>query len=594
MLLTCDVECYRNYFLIMFYSIKHDKYTYIEVFNGSDYDKAKLKKLLTHHTIITFNGNNYDIPLIYMLLDGKTTEQLKKTSDDIIHERIRSWEMLKAYKTFNIDHVDIIDVLPGHATLKIYGGRIHTKTMQDLPLDPSSIIEESQLPLMRKYCANDTRVTAELYHEVEFQIGLRKQIGDKLGIDLRSKGDSKIAESIVLDRLAQFGVDVRKKPQTNNEWYYNAPKHVKFNLPQCRELLNEYQSNVYYLDETGHVKFKFSDGKTFRKIKIGDTIYTCALGGIHSTEKAMYYSAGDNHCIEDCDVTSYYPSTIINCCCYPEHLGSEFITVYQDIVRERVNAKKSGDKAKAQALKIPINATFGKFSDRYSRFYSPFLSPKITVTGQLSLLMLIEKLEENGIKVISANTDGIVTYFHKDKSELKKKIVDAWCRVTRYDMEITSYKLIASRSVSDYIAIKTDGHVKSKGAYADLTDSYNRLRNNPRCPICFTAIREYLANGTPIEQTIRECKDIRQFVTIATANGGCRWGDQTFGKSIRFYYSSQSLDSFYYLNGKRVPLSDESVPCMELPDELPADIDYDIYIEESYRHLKELGIDADG
>ena len=45
MLLTCDVECYRNYFLIMFYSIKHDKYTYIEVFNGSDYDKAKLKKL---------------------------------------------------------------------------------------------------------------------------------------------------------------------------------------------------------------------------------------------------------------------------------------------------------------------------------------------------------------------------------------------------------------------------------------------------------------------------------------------------------------------------------------------------------------------
>ena len=161
MLLTCDVECYHNYFLIMFYSVKHDKYTYIEVFNGSDYDKAKLKKLLTHHTIITFNGNNYDIPLIYMLLDGKTTEQLKKASDDIIHERIRSWEILKAYKTFDIDHVDIIDILPGHATLKIYGGRIHTKTMQDLPLDPSSIIEESQLPLMRKYCANDTRMIPE-------------------------------------------------------------------------------------------------------------------------------------------------------------------------------------------------------------------------------------------------------------------------------------------------------------------------------------------------------------------------------------------------------------------------------------------------
>jgi len=38
-----------------------------------------------------------------------------------------------------------------------------------------------------------------------------------------------------------------------------------------------------------------------------------------------------------------------------------------------------------------------------------------------------------------------------------------------------------------------------------------------------------------------------------------------------------------------VPLSDGAVPCMDLPDEFPADVDHDYYIREAQRVLRDIG-----
>ena len=249
--LTCDVECYRNYFLVTVYSIKHRTARYFEMFNDHCDDLTLLRRLLKNHTIITFNGNNYDIPLIYMFLDGCTNEKLKETSDNIINGVSKPWSIIKSYKSFNIDHIDIFDVAPGKATLKIYGGRLQTSTIQDLPLEPSSIIDESQLQLMRKYCANDTKITAELYSELSYQIGLRKQMGDELGTDLRSKGDSNIAETIILNKLKELNVDIDAQPYVPDTWHYTAPEFIRFETAQCRQLLTEYESQEFTLDNSG-------------------------------------------------------------------------------------------------------------------------------------------------------------------------------------------------------------------------------------------------------------------------------------------------------------------------------------------------------
>ena len=57
--------------------------------------------------------------------------------------------------------------------------------------------------------------------------------------------------------------------------------------------------------------------------------------------------------------------------------------------------------------KVSLNGTFGKLFSRHSIFYAPEFGIAVTIGGQLSLLMLIERLELSGIRVVSANTDGV-------------------------------------------------------------------------------------------------------------------------------------------------------------------------------------------
>jgi len=51
---------------------------------------------------------------------------------------------------------------------------------------------------------------------------------------------------------------------------------------------------------------------------------------------------------------------------------------------------------------------------------------QVTITGQLVLLMLIEMLEDAGISVISGNTDGIVSKYHKDRHNDVRAISPDW------------------------------------------------------------------------------------------------------------------------------------------------------------------------
>ena len=65
-----------------------------------------------------------------------------------------------------------------------------------------------------------------------------------------------------------------------------------------------------------------------------------------------------------------------------------------------------------------------------------------TLTGQLSLLMLIEVLEEVGLEVVSANTDGILVHIKKSDYDLFKSICDKWQKDSNLNLEETRFKAI--------------------------------------------------------------------------------------------------------------------------------------------------------
>lgn len=245
-------------------------------------------------------------------------------------------------------------------------------------------------------------------------------------------------------------------------------------------------------------------------------------------------------------------------------------------------------KIEADSKKLSINGSFGKLGSKYSPLYAPELLIQTTITGQLCLLMLIERLEAIGAEVVSANTDGVVVYFNGALEHKIEQVLWEWMLDTSFELERTDYKLLASRDVNNYCAVKLDGKIKGKGIFAGAG-----LAKNPDMPIIYNAVARYLATGIAPSVTIRECQDITQFVTVRRVQGGATWQGEHLGKAVRFYKSSEIASDcciHYATNSNRVPNSAGCRPLMTLPDTFPADVDYHYYETEAEKLLCEVGL----
>lgn len=589
-----DIEVYRNYFLCMFKSIETGNVKQFEIFNDSKVeDITTYRQIFRNHTIITFNGNGYDLPLIEAALNGYTNSQLKDFSDEIIKSNLPNWKIVKQkklniHKTWN--HIDLIEVAPGISSLKIYGGRLHAPTMQDLPYNEKDLIDDEKRLKLIKYCENDLDTTALLFNALQGQISLREQMSEEYGMDLRSSSDAQIAETVIKSELTKITGEQYFKPDVENgrTYPYHDPDFISFKNEMLQQTFEKILKTKFELGGNGSIQIP--SWLKDNKITIGDAEYQMGIGGLHSCEKRQYITSTKTHKLYDYDVASYYPSIILQQRLAPESMGEDFLTVYQSIVTRRLEAKKSGNKVVADSLKIAVNGSFGKLGSKYSPLYSPQLLIQVTITGQLALLMLIERMESIGIKIMSANTDGIVLNCPIEKERAMEEVAWEWMLETSYELERNEYAALASRDVNNYIAVTTGGKCKRKGVFAEPT-----LSKNPDMQIIYEAVSEYIAKGTPVKTTINNCKDVRQFVSIRKVKGGAVWRDEFLGKAVRFYYSSQVPESeaiHYALNGNRVPKSNGAKPLMVLPDTFPDDVETDYYIKLAEDLLCEVGINA--
>jgi hypothetical protein len=113
----------------------------------------------------------------------------------------------------------------------------------------------------------------------------------------------------------------------------------------------------------------------------------------------------------------------------------------------------------------------------------------------------------------------------------------------------------------------------------------------PAGEIVTEAVINHLTTGASVEATIRNCENITKFLCIKTvAGGGVDQQGNYLGKAVRWYYGVGVIDGLRYKkNGNKVGSSDGAVPCMTLPHELPSDIDFQKYINEAKKILKQIG-----
>lgn len=656
-----DVECYRNYFLIKApgYSFEVRPHWYMPNVMG-------LRFFLASHEIITFNGNNYDVPMIAACLHLITRNPsitprdlcaaLKAYSDSIIVGRVKGWQFYKQNDIPRLSwlkHIDLFEVAPGVGIgLKMYMGRMHSPTLQDLPVEPGANLTNEEMDITENYCGNDLAGTKQLQDAIKGRLELRRQISIDLGVDVMSKSDAQISESTIVAKLGYYP-DKVTYPH-GYQFYYQAPPFIKFKTQQMQQVLATVLTNAFTVNDVDQIKESHAravgmtldaykqlmedttlydaDGRKIKtgiiippaveaiRVAMGISVYKFGIGGLHSQEKSIFHlTEPGKWSLSDHDVASYYPSLILLMNMYPGAIGEAFGAIYRSVYVERLHAKnmagackKSGDnegtkrwKTIADSLKIVLNGAFGKLGSKYSILFAPELLIRTTITGQLALLMLIEDMELAGIPVVSANTDGIIVKTPAGFEATRDAILRAWEAATGLETEETKYTAVFSRDVNNYIAFKPDGTHKAKGCFGEsgVSPEASPTGKNPDIDICSDAVIAYLAKGTPLYTTIRSCTDIRKFLTVATCAGGGYWEGtgEILGKTVRWYYGKNSTYAIRSTKlrtnkgkqqtiGNMVAGSTGSVPCMRLPAQLPADIDYEFYEREAYKMLGTIGV----
>jgi len=624
-----DTECYPNYF-----AYKSDTGEKFVLTPTTPLDIAGLRRAMSRYTLVSFNGLHYDIPIISLALQGHDNATLKAASDQIIVGKAQPWDITRDLLEW-CDHIDMIEVAPGQSSLKMYMAKMHSHKLQDLPFDPSTPLEWWQIVLLDMYHDNDLRGTRELYDMFQTQLELRKDMTAEHGVDLRSKSDAQISEA-VMKQLLPFKVE-RPYIAPGTQFQYQPPEWLRFQHLPLLDLLNR---NVFTIAMSGSVDMPDELANTI--IRIGSSAYKMGIGGLHSTESQVVWVADDEYELTDHDVRGYYPEIMIKLNICPPQIGQLFMTNFAGWKRGRdVNKAKADDaslpkaertvyKKKANSQKTLTNGTFGKLWSMWSIYYYPQGGIQVTITGQAALLMLIEMLELSGIQVVSANTDGIVLRTRRKMAWLRDQIIAWWESSTAFETERTDYRLLASRDVNSYVAVKPDGSVKLKGAYAPPEPGPSGWPN-PTGQVCVDAVVAYLAHGTPLHDTIHACTDVRQFIYVRQVKGGGSYlptalppktttlvamrahgatgatndelrasyatlRDRTLakaqylGKAVRWYYAADSTGCIITPAGGLVARTEGCAPMMELTDTLPSDIDREWYVREAVSLLADLGI----
>lgn len=321
-------------------------------------------------------------------------------------------------------------------------------------------------------------------------------------------------------------------------------------------------------------------------------------GGIHGSVQGYVLSTKDKT-IVDLDVASYYPNMAIANRVYPEHLNESFCDSYESFYKERGNyAKGTGENL---AIKLGLNATYGNSNNKYSPFYDPKYTMCITIGGQLSLCMLVEKLVQDcGVINIQSNTDGVTFLCDNDKLDSMRDIVKRWEGVTGLTMEENQYSSMYMRDVNSYVAMyKETGKLKQKGAYEYKDLAWHK--NMSALVIPMAVEHELFKRGTA-EDFIRAHKEPFDFMLRTKVPRSSSLVLEKDGVDI----PQQNVCRYYpSVNGGKLikimpPLEDGGElrrmaidkewnvqPCNNM-DDFHWDIDYDYYIQEAEKLLEPL------
>ena len=236
--------------------------------------------------------------------------------------------------------------------------------------------------------------------------------------------------------------------------------------------------------------------------------------------------------------------------------------LYAETIAKRVEAKKSGDKATANALKLVLNTTYGAMLHEFNDLYDPLMGRSVCITGQLFLLELTEHLMKEcpSLKVVQLNTDGIMVSFDNSDEAKWQEITQEWQDRTGFVLEEDFIRKVVQRDVNNYVEVPMEGdEIKVKGGQLVRgIDDKGAWKINNNAVIVAKAIQDFFVKGATPEETINASENVLDFQLIAKASSKYKAvyqmtnaGSERAQRCNRVYASKdKTLGTLYKVHGE--------------------------------------------
>ena len=572
-----------------------------------------------------YNNLHYDNPIINYIIEYEdklmqynipticsSIFNLSKTITTSSEDNIDAWKHWKYQIWF--DTFDILTMLYSNKLrvgLKEIQVTMQYPNVQEFVCDWTKPLPLEDFDSMIDYNINDIESTSELLNRCKKDVDLRIAIEDEYGVRVLSKDGVNIGMKILTQKyLEKTGLtwqDIKdlRSPMSVIPLKDVILPFIKYDSPILQRVLDDMKNQIVSPGRKGYEnKFVFNNLR-----------YSVGVGGIHSVNSPEIIIPRDDEMLIDIDVASLYPSMLIEYEFYPKHLGKEFLEVYKQIKDERIEAKHNGDKVKNETLKLALNGLSGNLQNEHNFCYSPFAVMQIRINGQLLLLMLAEKLTQIGCRIVQANTDGLFVLLKKDVYSKVNSICREWEQLTKLTLEEDRFKAMYQYAINDYFAITEDNKVKEKGMFITAV----KLGKGLTPKIIPKAVISFFKDGIPVEDTIKNCTDIRDFLMsektgkqwhveymneeqqrtnrfYASTNGGYlwKWKDTGHKEGEIITYTEPYVGEHRYKASARQyqnMLTASGVTLLNKFDDKPIEerkINYRYYIMEAYKIIRNL------
>lgn len=553
-----------------------------------------------------YNNLHYDNPIINYIIEYEdklmqynipticsSIFNLSKTITASSEDNIDAWKHWKYQIWF--DTFDILTMLYSNKLrvgLKEIQVTMQYPNVQEFVCDWTKPLPLEDFDSMIDYNINDIESTSELLNRCKKDVDLRIAIEDEYGVRVLSKDGVNIGMKILTQKylektgLTWWDIKDLRSPMSVIPLKDVILPFIKYDSPILQRVLEDMKNQIVSSGRKGYEnKFVFNN-----------LHYSVGVGGIHSVNSPEIIIPRDDEMLIDIDVASLYPSMLIEYEFYPKHLGKEFLEVYKQIKDERIEAKHNGDKVKNETLKLALNGLSGNLQNEHNFCYSPFAVMQIRINGQLLLLMLAEKLTQIGCRIVQANTDGLFVLLKKDVYSKVNSICREWEQLTKLTLEEDRFKAMYQHAINDYFAITEDNKVKEKGMFITAV----KLGKGLTPKIIPKAVISFFKDGIPVEDTIKNCTDIRDF--LMSEKTGKQWHVEYMNeeqqRTNRFYASTNGgyLWKWKYSNDSDAKsyqnmLTASGVTLLNKFDNKPIEerkINYRYYIMEAYKIIRDL------